>query len=83
LAQQAAAGRLGTTALKLTQRGEVADEGVDAEVSQAISPGSDPEGYFDVPTCWQYKASPTGNIKPKKGKGGQEAALRKEGVAVR
>jgi hypothetical protein len=78
LAQQASAGQL-ANALQLNLKTQAPDGGVDAAVSQALPGASDPEGFFDVPTCWQYKASPTRNIKPSKGKKrSQEAALRQE-----
>jgi hypothetical protein len=79
LAGQARAGGVPTGALRLNLKTQAPDGGVDAIVTQAIPADRDPEGYCGVPTCWQYKASPTRNIKPsKKKKGGHEAALREE-----
>lgn len=77
LTQQAALGGIAFGALRRNLKTQVPDGGVDAAVSQPIP--QDPGGYCTVATCWQYKASPTGNIKPsKKKKGGQESALREE-----
>jgi hypothetical protein len=79
LAQQVSAGRLPTGVLQLTLKTRAPDGGIDAAVSQAIPSELDPEGFFSVPTCWQYKASTTTNIKPPSGQtGGQEASLRDE-----
>src|SRR5262249_25064826 len=79
LAQQVSAGRLPTGVLQLNLKTRAPDGGIDAAVSRAIPAELDPEGFFSVPTCWQYKASPTSNIKPPSGQtGGQEAALRDE-----
>jgi hypothetical protein len=70
-------GRTVSRDLQLNLKTQVPDGGVDAAVVKPIS--SDWTSYFTVATCWQYKASPTGNIRPsKKKKGGQEAALREE-----
>ena len=81
LVHQANAGRVPISGLQLNLSDLDPDGGVDAAVTLAIPPESDPEGYFAAPTCWQFKASPTGNIKKRKTgkeKGGQEAALRAE-----
>jgi len=52
---------------------------MDAVVEQPIPAGQDSTGRFGVPTCWQMKAEPTANMKPKKGKPKtQQAALREE-----
>ncbi len=63
------------SALRLNLNTLAPDGGVDAAVDQALSAAT-PGDYCDVPTCWQYKASPSGNLKPPDGvKGGQQAAL--------
>jgi len=74
-------GHLPDSAVSLNQNDTEGDGGVDAVISQAILPSLDPTDRFSVPTCWQFKASPTENIKAKvlKGeKGGQEVALKQE-----
>jgi hypothetical protein len=79
LTAQVQGGRVALGVLRLTLKTQAPDGGIDAAVDQAVPAGFDPTGYFDVPNCWQFKACPTGNIKPaKKKKGGQEAALREE-----
>ncbi len=74
---QAKEGRLPDSCVQRSQK-TVRDGGVDAIVDRPIPGEHDPTGRFAVPTCWQFKASPAGNIKPKRGKGGQQAALRQE-----
>lgn len=74
LARQAE-GAVPGAAVHLNVKDTEPDGGVDAAVDQGI-PG-DPTGFLGIPTCWQYKAQPKGNIKPGDG-GGQEAALREE-----
>ncbi|OWK38337.1 hypothetical protein FRUB_07457 [Fimbriiglobus ruber] len=79
LAAQARAVSLQDRHLHLNQKDTEADGGVDAVIDCAV-PG-DPTGRLGVPTCWQFKASPTTNIKarvPKGEEGGQEVALRQE-----
>ena len=66
---QADAGRLPDSAVHLNQKDTEGDGGVDAVITRAISSGLDPTGRFGVPTCWQFKASPTENIKAKVAKG--------------
>ncbi len=79
LAAQGRAAGVPDAVIRLNQKDTAADGGVDAAVDQAIATASDPTGRFSVPTCWQYKAQPTSNIKPKKGPPyTQEAALREE-----
>jgi hypothetical protein len=72
------AGSLPPAALRLTLATRIPDGGVDAAVDGPLPQDRDVMGLFAVPTCWQYKACPTEHIKPSKGKGGQEAALRGE-----
>ena len=77
LSFQASAGHLPIYAVHLNQKDPEKDGGVNAVVIQGIAAERDPTGWFQVPTCWQFKARPTRNIRPKKGKtGGQQAALR-------
>jgi hypothetical protein len=72
-------GILSPAALRLNLATHIADGGVDAAVDGALPPDRDEMGLFAVPTCWQYKASPSGNLKaPNRQKGGQGAALRGE-----
>lgn len=81
LQHQAAAAHLASAALQLNLAVHNPDGGVDAAVTQPIAAQFDSHGYFGVPTCWQFRACPTRNIKRKKGKksnGGQEGALRSE-----
>jgi hypothetical protein len=73
LARQAM-GVVSDAAVHLNVKDTEPDGGVDATIDQPVP--SDPTGFLGVPTCWQYKAQPKGNIKPKNG--GQEAALREE-----
>ncbi len=77
---QGRAGGLQDVAIKLNQADTVADGGVDAAVSDSITASQDPTGWFAVPTCWQFKAQPTSNIKPssKAPDTKQETALREE-----
>ena len=75
------AGRLPDSAVHLNQKDTEGDGGVDAVITLAISSGLDPTGRFGVPTCWQFEASPTENIKAKVAKGeegGQQVALHQE-----
>jgi hypothetical protein len=81
LSQQAHAEGLPDTSLRLNQKDTEGDGGVDAVVDTPIAADRDPTGRFAVPTCWQFKASPTENIRAEvaKGeKGGQEVALQQE-----
>ena len=71
-----AGAQLPISAIHLTTNDQEADGGVDAAVDLAIP--NDWSGYFDVPTCWQFKAQPKRNIKPSSGSGGQASALREE-----
>ena len=75
---QAKEGKLPDSCVHLSQTDTERDGGVDGILDRPISEENDPTGRFAVPTCWQFKASPTGNIKPKRGKGGQQIALRQE-----
>ena len=77
LASHAQVGGVPGKDVRLTIKDNAGDGGVDAAIGQAAVPGRDRTGYMNVPTCWQYKAQPTGNIKAD-GPGGQEAALRSE-----
>jgi hypothetical protein len=73
------ASSLTAASLRLNLATHIPDGGVDAAVDSSLPRDRDTMGLFGVPTCWQYKASPSENIKPPKGqKGGQEAALRSE-----
>ncbi|MGL6341369.1 MAG: hypothetical protein ACRC80_19775 [Waterburya sp.] len=54
--------------ISTTLRTNIADKGVDAEVRQPASNSFN--GWMDVPTCWQYKATEYSNI--------SEAKLREE-----
>jgi hypothetical protein len=77
LSEQVRAGELQLVILRQNLNTHAPDGGVDAAVDQAVPPASDFTGLLGVPTCWQFKACPTGSIKPsRKKKGGQEAALR-------
>ncbi|MGP0067421.1 MAG: hypothetical protein ACLQGP_27975 [Isosphaeraceae bacterium] len=81
LSQQSHVGGLPDASLRLNQKDTEGDGGVDAVVDAAIAPERDPTGRFAVPTCWQFKASPTENIKARVSKGeegGQEVALQQE-----
>ena len=71
-----AGAQLPISAIHLTTNDQEADGGVDAAVDLAIP--NDWSGYFDVPTCWQFKAQPKRNIRPSSGSGGQASALREE-----
>ena len=75
LAHQAAAGGVPQTAVHLNLKDNEPDGGVDAVIDSAIP--RDPTGRFAVPTLWQFKAMPTGNIAAGV-KGGQPEALRLE-----
>lgn len=73
------AGHLPASSLRVTINTRAPDGGVDLAVDGLVPAPHDPAGLLTVPTCWQLKASPTGHIKPSKGKtGGQETALREE-----
>jgi hypothetical protein len=79
LSTHALAGRLPLASVHVNQNDTEGDGGIDGVVDEAIPPALDPTGRFGVPTCWQFKARPTGQIKAKvaKGKkGGQQVALR-------
>ncbi len=81
LAQLAWSAGIPGSQLRLTLKVDAPDGGVDAALDQTIAPALDPAGFADVPTCWQFKALPTRNIKadvPKGEHGGQEVALRQE-----
>src|SRR5579883_2754688 len=73
---QAAAG-LPLAAIRTSLKTDAPDGGVDAAVDASLAPPADPTGLFASPTCWQYKACPSGRITQGR-KGGQEAALRAE-----
>ncbi len=77
LASHAQAGGVPKNEVRLNVKDNEADGGVDAAIGQAAVVERDRTGYMNVPTCWQYKAQPTGNIKAD-GPGGQQAALRNE-----
>ncbi len=62
LASQAA-GAIPDAAVRLNVKDTEPDGGVDAAVDRPVV--GDPTGFFEVPTCWQYKAQPTANIQPK------------------
>jgi hypothetical protein len=79
LYQEARGGGLSDTDLRLNMNVLAPDGGVDAAVDKAIPGPGGASGYFGVPTCWQYKATSTGNIKPPKGEtGGQPAGIAHE-----
>lgn len=75
LAMQGQNSRVLDANVRLNVKDTEPDGGVDAAIDQLVP--DDPTGFLGVPTCWQYKAQPKGNLKPKD-KGGQEAALREE-----
>lgn len=73
LEQQVREGRIPLSALRLNlTKIFAADKGVDAAVDQAVPRELDRIGLFDGCTCWQFKASATGNLSP------QEKTLRNE-----
>lgn len=74
------AGRLQPHELRTTLETRVPDGGVDTAVDAAVV-APDGRGLLTVPTCWQFKASTSSNIKanvPTGQRGGQEVALRAE-----
>jgi hypothetical protein len=78
LTRHASDGGLPQSALRLNLNTLAPDGGVDAAVDQAV-PAAAAGDYCDVPTCWQYKASASRNLKPPRGEtGGQQAALAHE-----
>lgn len=79
LRHQAIFGGVPDAAIHLNQKDNEPDGGVDAAIEQPVPPERDPTARFRVPTCWQFKAQATSDIKPKKGPPWtQEAALREE-----
>jgi hypothetical protein len=70
-------GKIPLSAIHLNQKDMEGDGGVDAAIDQALSPERDPTGWFDVPTCWQFKAMPVSNMAAGV-KGGQQVALHNE-----
>ncbi len=70
-------GKIPLGQIHLNQKVDEPDGGIDAVVSQRLPDERDPTGWFDVPTCWQFKAMPVGNIASGV-EGGQQVALRDE-----
>jgi hypothetical protein len=77
LRHQAIFGGVPEAAIHLNQKDNEPDGGVDAVIDQPIPPGRDPTARFRVPTCWQFKAMPVGNVAAGV-KGGQKQALSEE-----
>ncbi len=78
LVRHACDGGVPQSSLRLTLNTHAPDGGVDAAVNQAIRAAATGD-YCDVPTCWQYRAIASGNLKAPRGKkGGQRAALAHE-----
>ena len=66
LYQEALGSGLLDSDLRLNMNVLAPDGGVDAAVDKAVPGTGGASGYFDVPTCWQYKASSSGHIKSSK-----------------
>src|SRR5205085_595601 len=55
-------GDVPTGSLRLNLKPLAPDGGADAALDRPIPRPADFGGYFDVSTCWQYKASPARNL---------------------
>jgi hypothetical protein len=77
LRHQALFGGVPEAAIHLNQKDNEPDGGVDAAIERPIPPERDSTARFRVPTCWQFKAMPVGNVAAGV-KGGQKQALREE-----
>src|SRR5580704_4680812 len=70
-------GKIPLGQIHLNQKVDEPDGGIDAVVSQGLPDERNPTGWFNVPSCWQFKAMPVGNIASGV-EGGQRVALRDE-----